>query len=520
MIHHRLPLIAPLSLALAAALTHAQAAPARDADPRPNFVFIIADDLGIGDLGAYGSTRIPTPQIDRLAAGGLRATQAHVSASVCTPSRYAVLTGENYWRAPRWEGQALVGANQPTAARSLRQAGYATGYFGKWHLGWGEVVSGQPREHRAGNVDWSAERLPVGVLEAGYDTYFGTPWSANEPPFVFVRDRAVVGRDPADPIRIIGPKEEKFYGYGVSRGAAAAHTARPLESIDPIVTRHALDFIASNKERPFYLHIAYVAPHVPIASEPQYKGRSLAGPYGDMILQMDDCVGRVLDSLESHGIADNTFIIFTSDNGAILNEGVHRTGHRSNLSLQGQKTDAWQGGMNVPFLARWPGKIPAGSTTDRLIALNDFFATTAAAAGVPIPAGAARDSVNQLPVMLDPTAPAVRTEMTYLGITQPQVALRSGDWVYLPGQGSFGVTTDPRHGWAMQLNELGAIHSDYAPDGSLKPDMPLVQLYNLAEDPGQQVNLAATHQEKVEELDARLRQIRGRPTGAPQRAPQ
>jgi arylsulfatase A-like enzyme len=239
-----------------------------------------------------------------------------------------------------------------------------------------------------------------------------------------------------------------------------------------------------------------------------------------MILQMDDCVGRVLDSLESHGIADNTFIIFTSDNGAILNEGVHRTGHRSNLSLQGQKTDAWQGGMNVPFLARWPGKIPAGSTTDRLIALNDFFATTAAAAGVPIPAGAARDSVNQLPVMLDPTAPAVRTEMTYLGITQPQVALRSGDWVYLPGQGSFGVTTDPRHGWAMQLNELGAIHSDYAPDGSLKPDMPLVQLYNLAEDPGQQVNLAATHQEKVEELDARLRQIRGRPTGAPQRAPQ
>jgi arylsulfatase A-like enzyme len=482
---------------------------------QPNFIFIIADDLGIGDLGAYGATRIPTPQIDRLAREGLLATQAHASASVCTPSRYAVLTGENYWRAPAWEGQSLIRADQPTLARTLSAAGYATGYFGKWHLGWGDSVPGEKREHRAGGVDWTAETLPSGVLETGYDTYFGTPWSANEPPFVFVRDRAVVGRDPADPISIVGPEVEWYYGYGVSRGGTAAHAARPLESIDPLVTREALEFIEAQKGRPFYLHLAYVAPHVPIASEPQYKGRSGTGPYGDMIVQMDDCVGRVLDALDSHGIADNTFIIFTSDNGAILNRGVRGTGHRSNLGLQGQKTDAWQGGVNVPFLARWPGKIPAGSTTDRLIALNDFFATAAAAAGFPIPEGAARDSINQLPVLTDPAAPAVRTEMTYIGITQPQVALRSGDWVYLPGQGSFGVTTDPRQSWAMQLAELGAVHSDYAPDGSLKPDAPLVQLYDLSEDPGQQLNRASQHPDKLEELDTRLREIRGRPTGAP-----
>jgi arylsulfatase A-like enzyme len=481
---------------------------------QPNFIFIIADDLGIGDLGAYGATRISTPQIDRLAREGLRATQAHASASVCTPSRYAVLTGENYWRAPAWEGQSLIRADQPTIARTLSAAGYATGYFGKWHLGWGDSVPGEKRKHRAGGVDWTAETLPNGVLETGYDTYFGTPWSANEPPFVFVRDRAVVGRDPADPISIVGPEVEKYYGYGVSRGGAAAHAARPLESIDPLVTREALGFIEAHKDRPFYLHLAFVAPHVPIASEPQYKGRSGTGPYGDMIVQMDDCVGRILDALDSHGIADNTFIIFTSDNGAILNRGVRGTGHRSNLGLQGQKTDAWQGGVNVPFLARWPRKIPAGSTTDRLIALNDFFATAAAAAGFPIPTGAARDSINQLPVLTDPAAPAARTEMTYIGITQPQVALRSGDWVYLPGQGSFGATTDP-NGWAMQLAELGAVHSDYAPDGSLKPEAPLVQLYNLSVDPGQQLNFASQHPEKVGELDARLRQIRGRPTGAP-----
>lgn len=480
------------------------------ADTRPNFIFIIADDLGMGDVGAYGSKRIATPNIDRLAREGLRATQAHASAAVCTPSRYAVLTGENYWRAPAWEGQCLVRSDQPTVARTLRNAGYATGYFGKWHLGWGDIKPGEKREHRAGGVDWSAETLPTGVVESGYDTYFGTPWSANEPPFVFVRDRAAVGRDPKDPIRIIGPKEEKYFGYGVSRGGAAAHAARPLESIDPLVTAEAVNYIAANKDRPFYLHLAYVAPHVPIASEPRYKGRSRTGPYGDMIVQMDDCVGRVLDTLERYGIANNTFIIFTSDNGAIYTEGVHRTGHRSNLALQGQKTDAWEGAVNVPFLVRWPGKIPAGSVTDRLIALNDFFATAAAAAGVPVPAGAARDSLNQLPVLLNPAAPAVRSEMTYIAITQPQVALRSGDWVYIPAQGSLGVTTDPRHGWAMQFAELGAIHSDYEADGTLKPDAPKVQLYNLAEDPGQRTNLADKYPERVSEMAQRLNAIRSK----------
>ncbi len=486
----------------------------RDSDPRPNFVFIIADDLGIGDLGAYGSTRIPTPHIDRLSREGLRATQAHASASVCTPSRYALLTGENYWRAPAWEGQCLARPDQPPVARTRQAAGYATGYFGKWHLGWGEIKPGEKREHRAGGVDWSAETLPTGVLESGYDTYFGTPWSANEPPFVFVRDRAVVGRDAADPIRIIGPKEEKYYGYGVSRGGAAAHAARPGESIDPLVTKEALAYIAANKDRPFYLHIAYVAPHVPITSEPKYKGKSGAGPYGDMIVQMDDCVGRVLDALESQGIADNTFVIFTSDNGAILNESAHRTGHRSNLDLQGQKTDAWEGGTNVPFLARWPGKIPAGAVTNRLIALNDFYATAAAAAGFTVPAGAARDSLNQLSVLLNPLAPAVRSEMTYNAISPPQLALRSGDWVYMPGQGSFGVTTDPKHAWAMQFGELGLINSDYLPDGKLKPGAPKFQLYNLKDDPGQHVNLASQHPAKAAAMAQRLNELRGRPVGA------
>jgi arylsulfatase A-like enzyme len=486
----------------------ALAAEGAEASPRPNFIFIIADDLGISDVGCYGSTAIRTPNIDRLAREGLRATAAHASASVCTPSRYAILTGENYWRFPRpWEGQALVGESTPTIARSLKAAGYATGYFGKWHLGWGETVPDKPRAHRS-DLDWNVAKLPTGVIETGYDTFFGTPWSANEPPMVFVHDHAVVGLDPADPIRILGPKEEKYYGYGISKGARAAHEACPLERIDLIVAERAADYIRNHREKPFYLHVSLVAPHVPIAPAPEFRKRTKIGPYGDFTEQMDACVGKIIEAIESAKLAENTFIIFTSDNGAILNGGVHRAGHRSNGNLLGQKTDAWQGGVNVPFIARWPGKIPAGVTMDRLIALNDFFATACAAAGVQVPNGAARDSLNQLPVLLDPTLPPVRTEMTYTAISPPQIALRSGNWVYIPAQGSLGVTTDPKHDWAMQFGELGLVNSDYHADGSIKPDAAKVQLYDLSEDPHQHVNLAPRRSDVVDELDARLKDIR------------
>jgi arylsulfatase A len=475
---------------------------------QPNFVFIIADDLGIGDLGCYGSTAIRTPNVDRLASEGMRATAAHASASVCTPSRYSILTGENYWRYPRaWEGQALVTESTPTIARTLREAGYATGYFGKWHLGWGESVAGKPRAHRS-DIDWNVDRLPTGVIETGYDTFFGTPWSANEPPMVFVHDRTVVGFDPADPIRILGPEEEKYYGYGISKGAKAAHEACPLEKIDLTVADRAADYICQHRDKPFYLHVSLVAPHVPIAPAPEFKKRTRVGPYGDFTEQMDACVGRILASIENEGLKDRTFVIFTSDNGAIINDAVHHAGHRSNAKLLGQKTDAWQGGVNVPFVARWPGKIPAGVTNDRLIALNDFFATACAAAGVQVPHGAARDSINQLAVLQNPAAPPARSEMTYIAISPPQLALRSGDWVYIPAQGSLGVTTDPKHAWAMQFGELGLVNSDYQADGTLKPEAPQVQLYDLSKDPYQLVNLANQEPERVKELDSRLKAIR------------
>jgi arylsulfatase A-like enzyme len=479
-----------------------------DAPGKPNIVFIIADDLGVGDLGCYGAAKIKTPNLDRLAAGGVRATEVCASAAVCTPSRYGILTGRDYWRIRTdWEGQSLIEPDRATVAKTLRDAGYRTGYFGKWHLGWGEVDPAKRRTHRA-ELDWNAAEIKPGVLEAGYDTFFGTPFSHNEPPLVFMQDRSVVKADPADPLELVKPEVEKHFGYGTSRGAKAAHEARPTDRIDMIVADKAAEFIAAKAPGPFYLNIAFVSPHVPIAPAPEFKKTSEAGAYGDYVAMLDHCVGRVLDALDKAGVADNTLVIFTSDNGAILHKEVHAAGHRANAARLGQKTDAWVGGLNVPFIARWPGRIPAGTTSGALISLNDFYATACAAASLPSPSGEGIDSINQLPVLEDPTAGSLRHEMTHLAITKPGVVLRSGDWLFIPAQGSLGVTTDPKMAWAMQYAEIGLVNSDFNVDGTLKPEAPPVQLYNLKEDSSQAVNLAAKNPDKVQELAVRLEEIR------------
>lgn len=481
---------------------------------RPNIVFIIADDLGIGDVGCYGAQMIKTPNIDRLSTEGVLATDAHASASVCTPSRYAIITGKDYWRVKKeWQGQMLIEPDQPTVAKTLREAGYTTAYFGKWHLGWGEVDPAKRRANRS-DLDWNAEKLAPGVLEAGYDYFFGTPFSHNEPPLVFVENSSVYGRDPADPLILVSPEEEKYFGYGTSRGAKAAHDARPIDRIDLIVAERAASFIADHKEKPFYMNIAFVAPHVPIAPADQFKGSSKASSYGDFVSMLDHCVGVVLDSIKASGLEDRTLVVFTSDNGAILHKDVHALGHRANAALLGQKTDAWEGGLNIPFIARWPGRIPAGTKTSALISLNDFYATACAASGASLPTDGNLNTINQLPVLENPASPGPRKEMTYLAISKPAVSLRSGEWVYIPARGSLGVTTDPKMAWAMQFEELGLTNSDFNADGTPVDGAPEVQLYNLAEDPGQHVNLAAKNPEKVAELDARLREIRSTTGGA------
>jgi len=472
----------------------------------PNVLLVIADDLGVGDVSCYGSKMIQTPNIDRLASEGVRATDAHAIASVCTPSRYSILTGRYYHRYPyNWNGESLVEPDRATIASVFRDNGYATGYFGKVHTGWGERRA--DRKHRQ-DIDWN-KPLGRGVLEMGFDSYFGTPFTHNEPPFVFVKNREVVGLDPDDPLEVVPKEVERGpWGWGISKGAKAAHEARPEDEIDPIVTEHTIDFIKANQNRPFFINLALVAPHVPISPSEKFKGKTRLGSYGDFVMQMDWCVGQVLKTLEELNLADNTIVIFTSDNGAIHHRHEYKIGHRANLDWLGQKTDAWEGGVRVPFIMRWPGRVPQGKTASSLISLMDIPKTVWAAANVKFPKSAGPDSINQMDVLIGKSKEPLRKELLMIGITG--LALRSGEWVYIPKQGSQGVTTDPSMDWAMQMVELGLKNSDYDEQGKLKADAPKAQLYNLRTDPNQSKNVINQYPEIAAELDRRFKEIRKR----------
>ncbi len=467
---------------------------------KPNVVFIIADDLGIGDVGCYGSKKIKTPNIDKLAEQGIMALDAHATAAVCTPSRFAILTGRYYYQS--WNGELLIKPEWNTLPSVLKENGYSTGYFGKWHLGWGENYEG--RKHRA-DIDWN-KTLPAGVIESGFDTYFGTPFTHNEAPSVFVENKKVLGLEADDPL-IVNPPDS-VHMFGKSTGAKKAHKMRPEARIDLMVTHRAKKWLKENYTKPFFMNLALVAPHVPLSPGKEFVGKTQTGPYGDFVSQMDWCVGEIIKTLDECGVSDNTMVIFTSDNGAVMHKDMFNQGHRSNLSWLGQKTDAWEGGIRIPFIVRWPGHIPAGTTTDALISLSDISKTIWDAVGVKVENDTAKDSISQLQVLLNPDSKPIRHEMLYLGIYG--LALRSGDWVYIPRQGSCGITTGDGVNpvsWGMRLHELGQVNSDFDENTKIKPDAPKAQLYNLRLDPSQSKNVIRENPEKAAQLAQRYKQL-------------
>lgn len=482
---------------------------------KPNVLLIVADDLGYGDVGCYGATAIKTPNIDRLAADGVRFTDAHAPAAVCQPSRYAILSGTYFMRARRQGRQQLYfHEGQVTLPSLLAAAGYRTAAIGKWHLGFG----------RGEEPDYNAELKP-GPLEIGFDYFFGCPRTHNEPPYVFVENHRMLGADPADPIRIV-PHDEvvkrglKDFNWGTSEGAAKAHAARPQNRIDLILADKAAKFIDARIDKPFFLYLAFLAPHVPIAPAPEFGGSSRAGRYGDFIQQLDACVGKVLDALNARGLAGNTLVFFTSDNGGVLHGDAIQAGHRANGPLLGQKTDAWEGGHRVPFIARWPGRMPAASRCDRLIGLTDLMATIAAAANVPLPASAAPDSLNQLPALTNPAdAPAIRTEI--LGQGTGGYALRQGDWVYLPKQGSCGMTVQVPTGppWGLPYAKMDQHNSDIDAQGRIKPGTPPAQLYNLRDDLPQTTNRFRDDPDTARRLATRMDELIPKPKRQEKGAP-
>ena len=464
------------------------------AEDKPNIVLMVADDLGFGDLGCYGATKIRTPRIDQLAEEGVRFTDAHAISSVCDASRYALLCGTYIWHAQLESDYALYfHQGQVTLPSLLKSAGYHAVALGKWHNGFGRGKA---------EPDWNAELKP-GPLEIGFDYFFGTPRTHDGPPLVFVENHHVVGLDAADPIRVA--QAPKFGRQGKVTGGTKALAARPDERIDLIVTDKAEQFIArQSQEAPFFLYVAFTAPHVPINPAPEFRGTSKAGRYGDFVQELDHCAGRVLDALEEHGFTKNTLVVFTSDNGGVLFTDTVATGHRCNGTLLGQKTDVWEGGHRVPFIVRWPQHVPPGTMRKQLFSQVDLMATVAEAAHILMPKDASPDGASELAAWTDPErAPSKRNETAFLGTEG--YALREGDWLYIPQQGSGGKSVPQREGTPWE--KLGSLNSDIDDRGRIKTGAPPDQLYNLAIDPGETHNRVLDRPERAAAMRARMHEL-------------
>jgi len=459
---------------------------------KPNIVFILADDLGYGDIGCYGATKVKTPHLDRLAQQGRLFTDAHSSCAVCTPTRYALITGREYYRLRRkWNKDCLVAPGQMTLASLCKSAGYDTALVGKWHLGFGEKAP-----------DWNGVLKP-GPLECGFDSFFGTAMTHNEPPQVLVDNHRVVGLDPDDPIKIL-PADPK-HTHGIMQGGKSAIVVH--EDLCELHTKKAVAFIEQHRNRPFFLYYGMINVHVPLTPGKRFQGTSQCGVYGDYIQELDWSVGEVLGTLDRLKLSDNTLVIFTSDNGGVLHASAVKSNHFPNADLLGQKTDAWEGGHRVPFIARWPGRIPAGTRTGEMICLADMLATFAGVLGRELGPADGPDSFNALPALLDePGHKPVRPFLTTIGVTG--TAIREGRWLLIPQHGACGFSTDDKTKLWFPFWKLGRKNSDYTADGKLKPDAPPGQLYDLAQDPNETTNVYNQHPEIVQRLTGLLTKLR------------
>ncbi len=476
--------------------------PARSAD-RPNLVVILSDDFGYGSAGCYGADGklVQTPNLDRLAVEGRRFTDANTTSSVCSPTRYSVLTGRYCWRTSEKHG--VLGTYSPlhiepdrlTLASMLKKHGYRTAAIGKWHLGYGSAG-----DSPAWKTDYRAELSP-GPLDIGFDYHFGVPSNHGDLTGIYVENRHVFGLRGAGPAGAGAPDPgdpdfKESYTAEDTEGARSVPIEidaprRVNERVMPHLTRRACEWIeASGGDDPFFLYFTPVAVHNPVTPDADLAGSSKAGPYGDWIHELDRSVGKILDALDRKGIADKTLVIFSSDNGGVfkperemLQTDAFRAGLKVNGDLRGGKHTVWQGGFTVPFLARWPGRIPPGTVCDGMISLADLLATTAAIVGEPLPEAGkgAEDSVNQLPALLG-DADGARADMI-VHSSDGVFAIRKGPWKWIEGEPAAGAKK-------RQSDEFRE------------------QLYDVEADPAETRDVSAEHPEVVAGLRALLDRYR------------
>ncbi|OVE79704.1 hypothetical protein BVY01_01870 [bacterium I07] len=446
---------------------------------RPNIVFIMADDMGYGDPGCYNpQSRTPTPNIDKLASEGVRFTHAHAPGAWCVPSRYGLLTGRYPFRVDlsKQKVQSLIDPGRMTIGSLLQQNGYHTGCVGKWHLGF-DVGR---------NPDYS-KPLTGGPVDKGFDSFFGIHASLDIPPYYFIKNDHCV----AAPTEQIGPSNSDGWTYiqGAFWRAGAIARGFSHEDVLPVFTDRAVNFIESSQKglenKPFFLYFALPAPHTPWLPTRKFQGSSDAGMYGDFVKQVDQSVGRILDTLNRLGIGENTLCFFTSDNGPVwFEEDVERFHHRSSHFLKGMKADNWEGGHRMPFIARWPGHIPGESICDETICFTDMMATFAAVLDVRLPENAGEDSYNILPALLGKQGGQPIREATVIG----ENVIISGNWKLILGSGMGNLTRRYEKAYTKVEKEL-------KPEG---------ELYDLKKDPSENQNLFNKFPEKVEELKSIL----------------
>jgi arylsulfatase A len=464
---------------------------------RPNIIFILADDLGYGDVGCLNPrSKIATPNLDRLAAGGMTFTDAHSSSSVCTPTRYGLLTGRYNWRSRLKSGvqggmsPPLIEEGRLTVAAYLQTNGYHTVAIGKWHLGmdWPLQPGAAPFDDRIekGQDGWRADfTQPIrrGPVHYGFHRFFGIAASLDMVPYAFIENDRVTQAPTVD------KSFSMLSGYPpqTRRGPAAAD----FEAVDvlPEFTRRAVACIESRVRdpAPFFLYLPLAAPHTPTIPTAEWLGKSGLNAYGDFVMQTDAAVGQLLDTLDKTGLATNTLVIFASDNGCSPEAKFPELlaqGHRPSGMFRGAKADLFEGGHRIPLLVRWPARIAPGTISDQLVCLNDFFATCADVLGVPPPRNAAEDSVSFLPALEGRARLPLREALVHHSING-SFAIRQGKWKLLLAPDSGGWSA-PRPGSAEAKT------------------LPPVQLYDLSRDIGETNNLANAHPEIVTRLNALL----------------
>ena len=463
---------------------------------KPNIIYILADDLGYGDVSCNNdSSKIHTKNIDELAHNGIRFTDAHSSSAVSTPTRYSLLTGRYNWRTELKQGvtwsydEHLIDTNRLTVASYLKSKGYNTACIGKWHLGldWATDTAGNLLFHKP------IKNAPTSY---GFDYFYGIAASLDIPPYFYIKNNQIT----AESIDTVQKSELPAYW----RSGPIGNDFKHIEVL-PELTSRAIDYIdqEAQKESPFFLYFPLTAPHTPIVPTEKFKGKSNLSAYGDFVLMVDNVVKQITSVLDKNELTENTMIVFTSDNGFAPYADIEKhesQGHYPSYQFRGYKADIYEGGHRIPFIVKWPGKIPEGSTSDETVSLTDFFATCAAMYNDTLPQSAGVDSYNLLPVLTGKNYDDPLREATVTHSVNGSFSIRKGKWKlnFCPGSG----------GW-----------SDPTPDTARKMDIPPVQLYNLNKDTSEQKNLAKKHPEVVEKLTQLMRKYieEGRSTpGKPQ----